>query len=345
MEKGQSGGISIIFPHLISEENNALLDKCLKQIEKNTHYRYEVLYLASTPREDLVYKGFNFLVSQAKYELVCLMNTDIFLAKDWDVAIVKGHNAYPDVQWWSLKVVESGNIPSAASMISHDFGKTADEFNEAAFDEFVKSIPNTQYENGFVWFCPSVLLRDSLLEIGGFPTEKPFPHPSDIDLKNKAEAAGWKFIIANHSWAYHFQNARRNSEYRDKYRASGYADGKIRIEEQPTTVTEAIIELTLEEKAAKLGKSAYLSGKSGVPKEDVDFMPLLKGLEGEHRHSVLKSWVDAYNTELYRAAMAEDGGEETVVKINPVEQTIEINKSVLEKKQTPKEERKTDAKK
>jgi hypothetical protein len=223
-------GISIVFPHLISQENDEFLALTKQMIKETTVGPYEILYLASTPRPDLVYEGFNYLVKQAKYEAVMLLNTDIVLAHGWDE-----HISVENADWVSLRVVESGNIPSASSMISRDFGKTPDKFDYHAFNEFVEEQRRGKthaMEKGFVWFCPSVVKKSKFLELGGFDTEPAFPHPSDIAFKKRAERAGWRFMICNYSWAYHFQQARANEWYRDKWDKGELKDTVIAIREE-----------------------------------------------------------------------------------------------------------------
>jgi len=202
-------GISIIFPHHISEEQNRVLELNLKMIKENTVGEYEVLYLANNGRRDLVYEGWNMLAKVAKYDRLLWHNTDLLLAPGWDAPIYKS-----DADWICLRVVECGAIGVDGAMINADFGRMAATFHRDEFESFVKKegVDKPDFESGFVWYCPSVLKRDRFLEAGGFNNDPPFPERAhDIDFRLKVEKLGWKFQISNHSWAYHLQRARENT--------------------------------------------------------------------------------------------------------------------------------------
>ena len=204
-----SNGISIVMPHAINEENDRVLSLNQKMLRENTRGEYEILYIGNMKRPDLVYKGWNALFDMAKYELVLWSNTDLLLAPNWDVPI---HNLAEIYDWISLRVVECGAIPSFDTMISKNFGWTANTFDRNGFESFVKTDTETrnQHEPGWVWFCPSILKKSKFNQIGKFGEYPPFPHPQDINLKERAEANGWKFGISNHSYAYHLQRAKEN---------------------------------------------------------------------------------------------------------------------------------------
>ena len=146
---------------------------------------------------------------------MCLWhNTDLVLAPGWDINVLKHQNKSP---WQCLRVVETGAIGVDSAMLCKDFGRTAKTFRRKEFEDFVRqeSKKHPEYEEGFVWYCPSVMNRDWFIKMGGFPDEKPFPHPNDIEFRNHVEAAGCKQIIVN-SWAYHFQRGHIHQGLQDE---------------------------------------------------------------------------------------------------------------------------------
>ena len=206
MEKG----ISIILPHLFKQENDRVFDLSRKILANNTVGPYEILTISTTPREDLVYKSWNLLAPLCKYELIMITNSDLLLAFGWDKNI---HEIADHYDWISLRVVELGILGSYHTMIPKDFGNMASNFREQEFQNFVDSdiAGRPVSEPGWVWYCPSVFKKSKFIELGGFDTDIPFPHENDIAFKQKAEAAGWRFGISNHSYAYHMQRNRENS--------------------------------------------------------------------------------------------------------------------------------------
>jgi len=197
-------GVSIVFPHAINPENDRVLALNQQMIKENTAGEFEILTLGNTMRSDLVYAGWNYLISVAKFEHVLWFNTDLLLGPGWDKPIEELMKTY---DWLSFRVAECGAIGVANTMIEKDFGRTATDFRRQEFEDYVKdqieSYPES--EGGWVWYCPSILKKSKFLELGGFMTEPPFPNPNDINFKERAIKAGWKFGISNHSWAAHLQ--------------------------------------------------------------------------------------------------------------------------------------------
>ena len=202
-------------PHAINEENDKVLALNVKMIKENTIGPYEILYIGNMKRPELVYWGWDMLINAAKYEHVLWHNTDLLLAPNWD-ANIAALATYND--WISLRVVECGAISSYKTMISTDFGKTADTFDRKSFEEFVKQDTTNRSisEDGWIWYCPSVIKKSKYIELGGFDNTPIFPHPQDIVFKDKAIAANWKFCVSNHSYAYHLQRAHENLGGKDR---------------------------------------------------------------------------------------------------------------------------------
>jgi hypothetical protein len=206
---GRQYMISIIFPHALNKENDAVLQLKLQMLEDNATYPYEVLMLANNKRADLVYEGWDWLMRRAKYDLVLWDNSDIVYAPKFMDNVIKHAD---DADWIGLELVECGALDVAATNIHMNFGMTAAEFDREGFEnwveEYSKSRPSIR--PGFCWYSPSVWKKQWYIDMGGFDLSKSFPHPIDSEFRAKCEANGSTFAVAN-SFAYHFQRARENS--------------------------------------------------------------------------------------------------------------------------------------
>lgn len=197
-------GISIVFPHKEGVENNRLLQLNKRLYKRTTRHPYEIINVVGGGPH-IVYPSFNFLVKQAKYDIVVMANSDITFAQGWDEMLVKHID---EGDWFSFRLVECGAIGS--DQIVEDFGRTAKSFDFNAFQTFVNEQRNEEIENGFVWYVPCAWKKEYFLSMGGFDEYPPFPEANDIKFREKCAAHGARFKILD-SWAYHFQRAGENS--------------------------------------------------------------------------------------------------------------------------------------
>ena len=202
--------ISIVFPHAMNPENDAVLKLKFETIKDNATYPYEILMLSNTGRPDLVYDAWDWMMRRAKYELILWDNSDIVYAPRFMDNVVKHKD---DVDWIGLELVECGAMPVASTNICMDFGKTARTFNRPGFEHWVaiRSEGRPSLRPGFCWYSPSAWKREWYVAMGGFDLSKPFPHPNDMEFRLKCEASGTRFAVAN-SFAYHFQRAQENRQ-------------------------------------------------------------------------------------------------------------------------------------
>jgi hypothetical protein len=200
--------ISIVFPHALNKENDAVLQLKLRMIEENATYPYEILMIANNGRKDLVYEGWDWLMRRAKYELILWDNSDIVYGPNFMDNVVKHKD---DADWIGLELIECGAIPVAETNMCIDFGRTAENFNREGFENWVNEISKDRpsLREGFCWYSPSVWKKSWYIRMGGFNTAIPFPHTNDIEFRNRCIAAGSTFAVAN-SFAYHFQRAGEN---------------------------------------------------------------------------------------------------------------------------------------
>lgn len=200
--------ISIIIPHAMNEENDKVLALNLQMLKENTTCAYEVLIFSdNSRRKDLVYRSLDWMIRQAKYDLVLWGSTDVVLSPDWNNNVLK----YSDLaEWICLQLVECGEIAVHSNNIEKDFGRTAETFDRKGFEEwsYSYSLINPPYREAFCWYSPSVFRKDWYINSGGFDLSKDFPHHTDKDFIERVEKQT-KFITVN-SYAYHFQRANKN---------------------------------------------------------------------------------------------------------------------------------------
>jgi hypothetical protein len=202
-------GISIVFPHLLNPENDRVLDLNLRMIRENTTCPYEVLFVASTPRSDLVYTGLDWLMRNAAYDLILWHSTDVLLAPAWNENVIL---SAADGDWIGLELVECGQIGVSPTNIAQDFGITAATFRREEFEVWCadQSKDRPKFRPGFSWFSPSVWRKQWYIDNGGFDCSKPFPNPNDEAFRHRVNLKQCRFIVAK-SFAYHFQRARENT--------------------------------------------------------------------------------------------------------------------------------------
>ena len=195
--------ISIIFPHADNPRNNECLELQRQMLKENTDGPYQLLFTSGTAPDD-VYREWNHLAAIAKGSILLWGNSDITYAKNWDAPIRQHIN---DADWLCLRLVECGAIPVASTNIERDFGRAAATFDRAGFEVFAveEAAKHPSIEHGkFGWYSPSAFRKEWFLDMGGFPTDPPFPHDNDRIFRERVTARGCRFALLN-SYAYHMQ--------------------------------------------------------------------------------------------------------------------------------------------
>jgi len=124
--------ISIVLPYL---SNSRCIDICKKYIEQNTINPYEIIEIVDNTD---VYAAYNEGVRQAKYDVVLLINDDMFVSPSWDELYIK-HTTPRSVVTGML--IESGRIPVNYRNVEFDCGKTPEEFDYNKFLSYIKDNP------------------------------------------------------------------------------------------------------------------------------------------------------------------------------------------------------------
>lgn len=193
--------ISILIPHKSTSLNDICLELNKQMLKDNTRSEYELIIMDEA--ED-PYTLWNRYANKTKYELLIFSNSDVLMAPDWDVNLVKHADNSSIITGY---LVECGAIGVASQNILHNFGKNPSKFDRAGFEAFCKTesqkCSEIKFERG--WYMPCLMTKEFFTKMGYFPREKPFPNPNDILFWEHCLKQGAQLKRAN-SFAYHFQN-------------------------------------------------------------------------------------------------------------------------------------------
>lgn len=186
--------ISIILPHL---STSIPTDLCKYYLEKNTVNEYELIEVIDWTD---VYAAYNYGASLAKYDIIIMMNDDMFVAPGWDINYVKYVKPKTYVMMW---LIESGRVSVDSRMVEYDCGRSPDSFD---YDKFIKytetlDVPEA-IENGFGAWMPIGFHKSTWIE---FPNDKKYPYSNDIDLIDVTLPSLGYTPYKVKSFAYHLQ--------------------------------------------------------------------------------------------------------------------------------------------
>lgn len=150
-----------------------------------------------------VYRAWNHAVESASTELVCLLNSDMYVSDYWLDALVETYLADPLTLPCSL-LVESGRIPSAMPEYVRNLGLTPDEFDREAWRAEAGRVRGTGIEPGRL-YMPVLFNRAAFLRLGGYPIGNPPGTTGDKDLFARMKSAGYRHITCLGSAVYHCQ--------------------------------------------------------------------------------------------------------------------------------------------
>lgn len=192
--------ISICLPHLRQRENDKALRIALSCLMDNTGVDFELLLESVAERRD-IYGVVNAMAAKALADYVVFMNSDHFVAPGWAEPFLTV--ASPSVMLSGV-LVECGGIGVHHMNHHADFGQTPDSFDRRSFEAF--AMRGEAWRDGYSWFWPVMLHRQTFLDMGGFDTSNGgFPAPLDFQFGERWQASGRTFARVK-SYQYHLQN-------------------------------------------------------------------------------------------------------------------------------------------
>ena len=192
--------ISIILPYL---SNSQCINICKKYIHQNTINNYEIIEIVDNYD---VYAAYNEGVLQAKYDIVFLINDDMFVSPGWDSLYIKYTKPRSVV---TGMLIESGRIPVNFRNIEFDCGKTPTEFDYNKFLSYIKDNPLDEVKlNSMGWYMPVSFHKSTYVD---YPNVIKYPHPNDVTLLSEMlPAVGFDFKQVG-VYTYHIQNFSKNT--------------------------------------------------------------------------------------------------------------------------------------
>lgn len=112
-----------------------------------------------------VYRAWNFGGQNAPADIIVFVNSDMAFSSNWLENLLRELNEKRIV---TSRLIESGKLPSDKSAISKNFGTSYKEFNDDAFQQFVKQTSQRKLMRGGL-FMPCAFYKDIFLKSGGYP--------------------------------------------------------------------------------------------------------------------------------------------------------------------------------
>jgi len=187
--------ISIVVPYL---SNSRCIDICKKYIEQNTINPYELIEVVDNTD---VYAAFNEGAHRAKYDVILLINDDMFVSPGWDELYIKYTTPRSVV---TGLLIESGRIPVNYRNVEYDCGKVPEEFDYNKFLSYIKDNPIDELKtNSMGWYMPVAFHRSTYID---YPNDIKYPHPNDVTLlSHMLPSYGFDFKQVG-VYTYHIQN-------------------------------------------------------------------------------------------------------------------------------------------
>ena len=226
--------ISLIIP---TYRNPEYLDLCLKSAIENQSNTNEIIVAVDGYFEESAHicekyaqnisvlnlgqnqgmqTALNLAVMNASNEIICVINDDNVLCKDWDTIIEKHY--HPNSCFTIDQIEPKG--PSIFNFVIKNLGTTPSEFKYDEFIEFEQSVrDNTITLDGGIF--PFVISKKNYMIVNGFDTMYQSPFICDWDFFLKLDLNGIGFTRIHDAHFYHFgSSATKNGKEGDKFKAT-----------------------------------------------------------------------------------------------------------------------------
>jgi hypothetical protein len=151
-----------------------------------------------------VYKAWNRAVQEAQTELVCLINSDMYVSDYWLDELVRCLHESPDSLPCSL-LIESGRIPSAMPEFVRNLGESTGTFDRELWRDVAEKHRTIGGKEAGRLFMPVLFRRADFIRLGGYPAGNPPGTTGDKDLFARFAANGYRHLTALGSVCYHVQ--------------------------------------------------------------------------------------------------------------------------------------------
>lgn len=205
-----------------SKNNLRYLKHSIQSIRENSHYKNQIIvyvdadndgtkkwldqngikYLVNETNDPKgIAYGYNRCIEAAETELVCMFHADMYMAKGFDINLVKH---IKDKVVVCATRIEPPLHPPGKEKIVKNFGMYPEDFLRDDFEKFCETESNNNLDNvTYGIFAPWCISRNELLEIG-MHDEFFHSYQEDSDIFNRMILNGIKCIQSRDSFVYHF---------------------------------------------------------------------------------------------------------------------------------------------
>lgn len=149
------------------------------------------------------YSSWNLGAKLLKDDVLCFITDDQYFAPSWDEPLLRHLDDYAVL---TSVLVEPGVVRPYQTNLMADFGRSAAEFDERGFLEFIARNQKDKIAyDGF--YIPTVIQRTLFERVGGWADKRPFPHPNDLIFRKALQSLGLEYHRVMTSFSYHFQRS------------------------------------------------------------------------------------------------------------------------------------------
>ncbi|MCM1292550.1 MAG: glycosyltransferase [Bacteroides sp.] len=220
-----------LFSIFIPTWNNLdMLRLCVESIEKNSTFRHEILIHvndgsdgtlqwvkekgykhAHSPENIGVCWAMNGLRTLMTTDYIMYVNDDMYMLPEWDKVLYDEIQSMPHKLWYlaSTMIQPKSHYLRSNSVVTADFGRTVDTFDEAGLLAAYRSLAPADWRGAEL--PPTIVHRDTWDLVGGYSIEYSPGMASDPDFDAKLWLAGVRvFKGLGRSMCYHFMSVTVN---------------------------------------------------------------------------------------------------------------------------------------
>ena len=210
--------ISIIIP---SFNNLKYLKLCIQSLEKNSHYKNEILIHVNEGSDNTVAylesrniqythsikniglcKGCNQVAKKSRFDYILYSHDDMYFLPDWDLYLMNKVKSIDTNKFYFSSIMINGD-PKLRGHLDFFAGETIENFDEKKLLENYKNLEHEDFQ-GSTW-APHLIHKELWNKIGGFSEEFSPGAGSDPDLNMKLWNEGVRtFQCISNSRVYHF---------------------------------------------------------------------------------------------------------------------------------------------
>lgn len=205
-------------PFIIHAENcTDGTDEWLKENGKKYNLEY---YIDKNEIPSGIGGGMNFCAEKTKTEFIMFLHADFYVAKNWDLELMKKFEKYPNQKMWAFShriqpnIFKENNRSGTIMVPLNEFGEYHHNFDETYFLEWAKEFSNlNDFEIEKTEGVSGLIRKKDWDYMGGNDDRFAPAYWEDADLFLRMMKEDFKFVLSSKSVVYHF--ASRSSRFPD----------------------------------------------------------------------------------------------------------------------------------